>query len=127
MNNFNGIGNIGRDAEVRFTSDGTPILLWSLAVKHGYGKSEGTTWINCVLYGKRAESLQQYIKKGGQLGINGEIVHREYINKDGEKKMSLECRVANVTLLKTSEQSDAPAQTKQSEPSIENMEDDIPF
>ena len=131
MNNFNAIGRVGRDCELRFTDSGDPIGSWSLAVDYGYGKNAGTLWVNCSLFGKRAESLKQYILKGSQLGISGEIFLREYASKDGTMKTSLECRISNVTLLGSKNDSEAkPAQAPAATPSadpMENFESDIPF
>lgn len=135
MNNFNAIGRVGRDCELRFTDSGDPIGSWSIAVDYGYGKNAGTLWVNCSLFGKRAESLKQYILKGTQIGINGEIFMREYVSKDGSTKTSLECRIANVSLLGSKNDSEAkpstpPVETptaEQSKDPMANFEDDIPF
>ena len=64
MNNLSATGNAGNDAEVRFTSDGTAIASWSIALTSGYGKNEKTTWLRCNMFGKRGETIAQYIKKG---------------------------------------------------------------
>jgi len=98
MNNFNGIGNIGGDAELRHTADGTAILSFSVAINYGYGKNAITSWLRCSLFGKRAETLQQYLLKGTTIGVQGEIALQEYTNKQGEVKASLICNVSNVTL-----------------------------
>lgn len=137
MNSFNAVGRVGRDCEIRFTDGGDPIGSWSLAVNHGYGKNAGTLWVNCSLFGKRAENLKPYILKGSQLGIQGEIFMREYVSKDGATKTSLECRISNVSLIgssnstETQEQSASnstatPTATPSANP-MENFEDDIPF
>jgi len=99
MNNLSATGNAGNDAEVRFTSDGTAIASWSIALTSGYGKNEKTTWLRCNMFGKRGETIAQYIKKGSQVGVNGEIALNTYKGKDGAEKTSLECNVQAVTLL----------------------------
>ena len=99
MNNLSATGNAGNDAEVRFTSDGTAIASWSIALASGYGKNEKTTWLRCNMFGKRGETIAQYIKKGSQVGVNGEISLNTYKGKDGAEKTSLECNVQAVTLL----------------------------
>ena len=85
---------------MRFTSKNDAILGFSVAVTSGYGESKNTTWANCTLFGKRAESLAPFIIKGGQIGITGELNNREY-EAQGVKKMSLDVRVNDVTLLST--------------------------
>ena len=134
MNNYNAIGRVGRDCEIRFTDAGDPIGSWSMAIDYGYGKNAGTLWVNCSLFGKRAESLKQYILKGTQLGFNGEIFMREYVTKDGVTKTSLECRVSNVSLVgsKSVDQgAGTPPQNKgagnTNPEDFEQMADGIPF
>jgi single-strand DNA-binding protein len=130
MNVFNAIGRVGGDAEVRYTPEQTAVASWSLAVNFGYGKSQNTVWLNCSLFGKRAETLQQYIKKGSQIGVTGEINLREYKNKSGDIKQSLDLVVSNVTLVSNSsepkEAAKANGYQKQPE-SVDELEGDIPF
>ena len=56
MNNWNFTGNLGKDAETKTTPSGTSVCTFSVAVKSGYGDNQKTTWANCSLFGKRAES-----------------------------------------------------------------------
>ena len=128
MNNLSATGNIGSDAEVRFTSDGTAIASWSIALTSGYGKNEKTTWLRCNMFGKRGETIAQYIKKGSQVGVNGEISLNTYKGKDGAEKTSLECNVQAVTLLGKKELS-APKEAGKAnghQPQLEDGED-VPF
>lgn len=126
MNVLNAIGNIGKDAEVRFTPKNEPVATFSFALQSGYGEKQVTTWINCQLWGKRAESLAPSLKKGSRIGITGELTNRPYTAKDGTEKHSLELRVSDITLLGTKE--NAPKrQESQDKGSIDEMEDDIPF
>lgn len=126
MNVLNAIGNIGKDAEVRFTPKNEPVATFSFALQSGYGEKQITTWINCHLWGKRAESLAPMLKKGSRVGVTGELTNRPYAAKDGTEKHSLELRVSDITLLGTKE--NAPKrQESQDKGSIDEMEDDIPF
>ena len=128
MNNLSATGNAGNDAEVRFTSDGTAIASWSIALTSGYGKNEKTTWLRCNMFGKRGETIAQYIKKGSQVGVNGEISLNTYKGKDGAEKTSLECNVQSVTLLGKKELS-APKEAGKAnghQPQPEDG-DEIPF
>jgi single-strand DNA-binding protein len=99
MNVWNFTGNIGRDAETRFTPAGDAVTGFSVAVKAGYGDKATTTWVNCNIWGKRGETLAQYLVKGALVGISGECSLREYQDKEGQKKASLDVRVNDVTLL----------------------------
>lgn len=135
MNSLNFIGNIGSDAEVRYTPDQKPITSWSVALRSGYGKSEKTNWVRCTMFGERGIKLSEYLKKGTQVAVSGELSLNEYTNKQGENKASLECNVSNITLLggKNNSQDNSQYQpAKNNAPansadSLETMEDDIPF
>ena len=94
MNVFTAIGRIGRDAQTRFTQGGKPVTGWSLAVDSGYGDNKTTTWVDCALWGERGEKIAQYITKGAQVGVTGEIGTREH-----EGKTYVTLRVSDVTLL----------------------------
>lgn len=132
MNVWTFTGNLGRDAESRFSPDGTSIVSFSVAVKAGFGKSESTVWPKCAIFGKRGESLAQYLTKGTQVGVSGEVSNREWEDKSGNKRLSLEVRVNDVTLLGGRKES-APEPQRQptqkaSAPSPETFDDDdIPF
>jgi len=129
MNSFNAVGRVGQDAIIRYTTAGDPILGWSIAVSSGYGKNEVTTWVNCSLFGKRAEKLADMIRKGQQIGITGEILLREYESK-GSKKQSLECRVNDVTLIGSkSDSNETYTAPDNAQPVPSNFDDfeDAPF
>lgn len=88
------IGRVGKDAVVRHTQGGEPVAGWSLATDAGYGERKVTTWVDCSLWGKRAEALADKIRKGDRLGVSGELSTREH---DGKTYLTL--KVAEVTLL----------------------------
>jgi len=141
MNNWNFTGNLGKDAETRFTPGGDAVVQFSVGVKSGYGDKATTTWARCAMWGKRGEAVAQYLTKGQLVGISGEVTLREYTDKDGAKRSSLEVRVNDLTLLgkRDGEQSaprsdsthaqntsrSAPAQN--SGGAFADMDDDIPF
>jgi len=99
MNNFSFTGNLGKDAEKRVLPDGTAIVSMSVPCKSGFGDKAVTTWLRCTMFGKRGESVYQYLTKGTLVGITGEFSAREYADKDGVNRMSLEVRVNDLTLL----------------------------
>lgn len=134
MNSYNAIGRVGKDAQTRFTQGGDPVTGWSLAVDSGYGDKKQTLWLDCSLWGKRGEKVAEYITKGSQLGVSGELGTREH---DGKTYLTL--RVAEVSLIggrqdsgNGTPRSNAPATTQRApratdEPRGEFVEDDIPF
>ncbi|GAB6142077.1 single-stranded DNA-binding protein [Methylosoma difficile] len=95
-NVFSFTGTIGRDAEVRYTASGMAVLSVTVANNIGFGDKQQTLWLRVSLFGKRAEgSLQNYLKKGQQVFVSGELSQNEYKANDGSTKTSLEV-VANI-------------------------------
>lgn len=94
MNNCNFIGRVGKDAVTRYSQAGKAVTGWSLAVDSGYGQNKTTLWLDCTLWGERGEKVAQYITKGSQVGVTGELGTREH---DGKTYVTL--RVDNVTLV----------------------------
>jgi single-strand DNA-binding protein len=132
LNVFTASGNLGRDAEQRFTPNGDSIVSFSLPVVSGYGKNEVTTWINCSVFGKRGEGVLQYLKKGQQVGVSGEFLARKYTNNEGVEKQSLELRVASLQLLGsrpsgTSASAEPQPQSNEQKSGFDDMDDDFPF
>lgn len=99
MNVLNAIGNVGKDADVRFTPAGKAVASFSFALTSGYGDKQVTSWINCNIWGDRAETLAPMLVKGSKVGITGELTNRPYTDKQGNEKYSLECRINDLTLL----------------------------
>ena len=99
MNSWNFTGNLGRDAEQRYTQSGDSVVSFSVGVKAGFGDKATTTWANCSMFGKRGEAVSQYLKKGTLVGIVGEVNLRDYQDKEGQKRYSLDVRVNDLTLL----------------------------
>ena len=130
MNIFCFTGNLGRDAEMRQTQSGTPICSFSVAVKSGYGDREKTDWVNCALFGKRAGKLAQYLTKGTQVAITGELTLNEYTNKDGLSKASLQVNVGDITLMgggSRETNAKSPQNTTPSGTDSGDFDDEIPF
>jgi single-strand DNA-binding protein len=87
------------------------VCSFSVAVKSGYGDKEKTTWANCALFGKRAEGqLPQYLKKGAQVCISGQLTLDEWKGEDGTTQKSLKVNVDDLDLIGGKSESSAPAQ-----------------
>lgn len=135
MNILTATGNIGRDADLRFTAEtptkpnGEAVAQFSFALTSGYGDKAITTWINCNIWGKRAETLAPMLLKGTQIGITGELTNRQYKDKQGNEKYSLELRVNDITLLGKRSENSNVQETRKAEPSLpdDKFWDDIPF
>ena len=86
-------GNIGKDAVTRTTPNGDKVTSWSVAVEERNGQDKRSIWFDCTLWGKRGESLAQYLTKGGKVAVSGELSTRDH-----EGKTYLTIRVDQVTL-----------------------------
>lgn len=140
MNVMSFTGNLGRDVDVREVS-GTSVANFAVAMKSGFGDKAQTIWVDCALWGKRAEGgLTQYLMKGQQVAVTGELGTREYQRNDGSNGFAVTCRVGDVTLIggKPGSQPAAPQQPAQPQQqpapapqppasSGGSMDDDIPF
>ena len=98
------VGNLGRDAEMRFTAGGTPVATVSLATTERFTDREGqkredTQWHRIVIWGKTAESLHEYLTKGKQIYVEGRIQTREWDDKDKNKVKTTEIRADRIVLL----------------------------
>jgi single-strand DNA-binding protein len=74
-------GNLGRDAELRTTQAGDDICSFSVGVRQGYGDKASSNWFRCSVWGKRARTIQQYLRKGAKVFVAGELTIGEYQGK----------------------------------------------
>ena len=98
------VGNLGRDAEMRFTAGGTPVATVSLATTERFTDREGqkredTQWHRIVIWGKTAESLHEYLTKGKQIYVEGRIQTRKWTDKEGKEVTTTEIRADRIVLL----------------------------
>lgn len=98
------IGNLGRDAELRYTPGGAAVAKFSLATSETWTdksgqKQERTEWHNVDLWGKTAETLTEYLTKGKQVYVEGRIQTNEYTDKDGVKRKATSVRCDRLVLL----------------------------
>ena len=99
------VGNLGRDAEVRRTPGGAAVSTISVATTESWtDKSSGerqerTEWHRVVIWGKTAESLEQYLLKGRQVYVEGKLQTRKWQDRDGNDKYTTEIRSDRIVLL----------------------------
>ena len=96
MNVITIAGQLGKDAEIRHLPNGDAVCNFSVA--DSQGREKPTIWWRCSLFGKRAESLLQYLKKGQSVTVSGTVTEREYTDKDGAQKKAQEVRVNDISL-----------------------------
>jgi len=144
------IGNVGKDPEVRYTPNNTPVATFSLATTESWkdqtGKqSERTDWHNLVIWGKLAEIARDYVKKGQRIYVEGRIQTRSYDDKEGVKKYITEINVSDLVMLTpksgsgddqhhesshpaASSSRSAESNSGSAEPNFyQNADDDLPF
>jgi single-strand DNA-binding protein len=103
-NNVRLIGNLGDDPKVRKLDSGKTVANFSIATNEIYRDSKGekqseTTWHRLVAWGKQAEVVENYVKKGSEIAIDGKISNRSYEDKSGEKHYITEILVNSILLL----------------------------
>lgn len=118
-------GTVGKDAILRRTQNGDPVLGFSLAVDDGYGQNKSTMWFDISIFGKRGEALEKHIKKGMRLTAVGEFGLREH-----EGKTYPMCRAVEVKLQGGGEPRQERQQSRREETHQsfrEDLSDDLPF
>lgn len=116
-------GNIGKDAVTRTTQGGDKVTGWTVAVEERNGQDKRTIWFDCTLWGKRGETLAQYLTKGGKVSVSGELSTREH-----EGKTYLTVKADQVTLLGGGEQGKPQERQDRAPAQRSAMDDDaIPF
>ena len=122
LNRFEGIGNLGKDPEVRYTTGEkrTAICRFSIAVQKGYGENKKTVWVNIVAFGKLAENCGKFLAKGRKVYVAGELDIREYDKQDGSKGYITEVNARDIEFLNSNESNATPQQTSWSQPQAEN-------
>jgi single-strand DNA-binding protein len=102
LNSVNLIGRLTRDAELKYTSGGTAVCKFAIAVNRK--KKDGENWVDeasffdIVLWGRQGEALNQYLVKGKQVGVKGEL-RQERWEQDGQKRSRIEVVAMDIQLL----------------------------
>ena len=141
MNSVILIGNLGQDPEMKYFDSGSKVTKFSLAIR-GYSKKEEketTDWVSCEAWGKTAELIGEYCKKGHKLAIEGSLKTQKWEDNDGNKKSKTFVLVSRVEFLtsKNSDQTQTTAvESVQQEPEQQQFvnpddyfigEEEIPF
>jgi single-strand DNA-binding protein len=103
MNSVTLIGRLTRDAELKYTVNGIAVCKFSIAVNRK--KKNGDEWVDeasffdIVLWGRQGEALNQYLQKGKQIGVAGELRQERWKQQDGQKRSRIEVVANNIQLL----------------------------
>ena len=122
------VGRVGRDPELRFTADGTPVASFSMAMTEIYKRKDGTkaddtTWLDIVVWRKLAEIVGEYVKKGALLYVEGKIQVQKYEDREGVKRQKIQVVADQMKMLG----SKGSSQQKTDDPDFPPEEDDIPL
>ena len=133
------IGRLGKDPELRYTPGGRAVCSFSLATSERWKRQDGqsnesTTWHNIVAWGKQAEVIKEYLRKGREVYIEGRIDNRSYDDKEGNKKYISEVVVQRFQFIGGRSDSETaapePAEVTSEQgppPPADNSDDDLPF
>jgi single-strand DNA-binding protein len=130
------VGNLGRDPELRYTPQGTPVCSFTMATNERRKDKTGemqdqTTWFRVTLWGRQAETASQYLTKGRPVYIEGRLRVEEWTDRDGKPRHTLEVHATDMQFLGGGRGDEAmAAKAAGGEPTsaqAEPSDDDIPF
>lgn len=141
INRVNITGNLTRDPELRNTAGGLPVLGFGVAVNDRRKNQQTGEWedypnfVDCTMFGTRAESIQQFLHKGSKVAIEGKLRWSQWESKDGQKRSKLEVVVDEIEFLSRSNgqgQAQGDSSTGYGETTPQNAsqglyDQDIPF
>ncbi len=135
LNRVTLIGNLGADPELKYTQNGQAVLRLRLATTESYANRAGerqqrTDWHTVIVWGKRAEALNNILSKGRSICAEGRIQYRQWEDKDGNKRNTTEIVAQNIVLLGSGRGRDSGAPGDfggGAPPEDEFGDDDIPF
>ena len=98
------IGNLGQNPEVKELNGGKKLAKFSLATNETYRNKAGekvtdTQWHNLTAWGKTADIIEKYLKKGSEVAVAGKLLNRNYTDKEGVKRYITEIQVSELVML----------------------------
>lgn len=112
QNTINLIGRAGITPVIRTFENGVKLAKFSLAtneiVTEVNGKKNETQWHNIVAWGKKAELIEKFVKKGQLMAVDGKLVNRSFIANDGSRRKMTEIQVNEILLINTNKKGDTP-------------------
>ena len=130
INNVVLAGRVTKDIELKVTPTGKSVCSFSLAVERKFVQNgeKVTDFINCQLWGKSAETLEKYVKKGMMIGVEGRIQTRKYTNQQGQTVYVTEVVADSFSFLEKKQSNDQPQFNDfENYGGFEVNDDDLPF
>jgi single-strand DNA-binding protein len=120
-------GRIGKDWELRTVGDSNSVANTSLATSEKYKDQETTQWHRLVAWGKTAEIVSQYTKKGEEILVEGKVTYRDWEDKEGNKRTSTEIVVERFHFIGSKQVEEKIKQPIKAAAISKNNVDDLPF
>jgi single-strand DNA-binding protein len=134
------VGNLGRDPELRYTPQGTPVCSFTVATNEKRKDKAGemqdvTTWFRVTFWGRQAETASQYLTKGRPIYIEGRLRIEEWTDRDGKQRYTLEVHATDMQFIGGGRTDEPAAGTgaratpsnERAQPEPDLSDDDIPF
>ena len=127
-------GNLTREPELRSTASGMPVLGFGVAVNERYKNQQTGEWddrpnyVDCTMFGNRAESVNKYLAKGSKVSIEGKLRWSQWETKDGKKRSKIDVIVDELEFMSSrgcSGEANHKASSADASPSI--YDENIPF
>lgn len=123
-------GRLTRALEIKYTPSGVPVGKFSLAVNRN--KKKGDLWVDeasffeCALFGKSSESLAQYLIKGKQVAVSGEMRQERWTSQDGQNQSRVVVVISSISLMGSKEETPANKQQAPATPSRPAQQNQYP-
>lgn len=128
LNRCDFIGRLGQDPETRYQPSGDAVTNIRLAVGWKGKQSEGVEWVPVVFFGRLAEIVGEYLKKGSRIYVSGRFKTRKWTDKQGQDRYSTEIVASEMQMLDGRQPDSQPAPQRQSAPAPSaDYDDSIPF
>lgn len=141
------VGNLGRDPELRYTPQGTPVCSFTVATNEKRKDKSGemqdvTTWFRVTFWGRQAETASQYLTKGRPIYVEGRLRLEEWTDRDGKQRYTLEVHATDMQFIGGGRGDEAAGgggaaaagaavnrapSTERQQPEPDLSDDDIPF
>lgn len=128
------LGNLGKDVELRYTSNGLAVGNFSIASTEGVKNKDGdwenqTTWFKCTVWGKQAETCAKNLEKGSQAFVEGSLREEKWTDRDGNEKITLVVNVSDVRFLNNKKEMNEPNEPEEKDTKVKSKtkNDDVPF
>lgn len=131
------VGNLGRDPELKYTTQGTPVCHFTMATNEKRKDKSGefqdiVTWFRVTLWGRQAETASQYLTKGRPVYIEGRLRVDEWTDKDSKARYTLEVHATDMQFIGGARSDDSPSPGQRPAPTEapsehDAVDDDVPF